>query len=46
MSDSFQRVVRVSSVFCGVHFADKQHSLDAKTMEEIQEENIVKLLIM
>ena len=44
--DSFQRVIKMSTTFCGVLFEDKHHSLDKKTMDEIQEENMVKLILM
>ena len=44
--DGFQRVIKVSTVFCGVLFADKQHNLDKRTMDEITEENMVKLILL
>ena len=44
--EAFQRVVKMATVFSGVLFEDKQHSLERRTMEEIQEENMVKLILM
>ena len=44
--EAFQRVIKLSTVFCGVLFEDKHHNLDRKTMEEIQEENMVKLILL
>jgi hypothetical protein len=32
LSQSFKRVLNISTVFCGVHFADKTHNLDKHTM--------------
>jgi hypothetical protein len=43
---AFQRVIKMATTFAGVLFEDKQHNLDKKTMDEIQEENTVKLILL